>query len=179
MGIVNWKRAITLSMVNQTSPNEGLQVIDFYKDDYIGGCNGKKFPIPAVVRCPEYVVRRKKGMPFSRKNVFLRDQLTCQYCGFSNGTATNLTYDHVIPRAVWKKKAYVGTPTNWTNIVTCCEPCNKRKADRTPVEANMRLLREPTQPNPQKYILGLTPWCKIPKEWELYLTPLYKHLIRK
>jgi len=166
-------------MINQQSPTEGLEVIDFYKDDFIAASNGRKFPIPAVVRCPIYVPRKQKGMPFSRKNVFLRDQLTCQYCGFCDDTTNNLTFDHVIPRAVWKKKNYKGTPTNWTNIVTCCTPCNNRKADRTPKDANMRLLKEPTQPNPHKYILGLSPWCRIPSEWEPYLTPMYKHLTRK
>ena len=176
MGIISWKRAIALSILNQGDPMEGLQPVDFYKDDFITTTRSQRYPIPAVVRCPNYIKRHRKGVPFSRKNVFLRDRLTCQYCGYTDGTTKKLTYDHVIPRAVWKKKDYQGTPTRWNNIVTCCEPCNKKKADKTPKQAKMRLLKEPKSPNPNQYILGLSPWCKVPEEWELYLTPMYKHL---
>lgn len=176
MGLIGWKRAVTLSLMNQSDASQGLIPISYYKDDYVKAGRGREFPIPAVVVVPRYVKKNSKGMPFSRKNVFLRDRMTCQYCGFTDGTSRNLTYDHVIPRSVWKKKGYKGTPTHWENIVTCCEPCNKKKADQTPKQAGMKLMKEPVAPNPKHYILGLSPWCKIPAEWEPYLTPMYKHL---
>ena len=34
----------------------------------------------------------------------------------------------------------------WRNVATACEPCNNRKADRTPCEAGMALLAEPRTP---------------------------------
>lgn len=178
MGIISWRRALTLSLENQQDFWTGLEAIDFF-DSKVTTAGGRKFPIPAVVRVPIYVKKTRKQIPFSRKNVFLRDHLTCQYCGLYTGSSKGMTYDHVIPRATWKKQQYVGTPTKWTNIVTCCEPCNKSKADRSLRDCEMKLLREPKEPNPHQYILGLSPWCKIPEQWEPYLTPLYKHLKRK
>jgi len=156
----------------------GMEVIDFYSDDSIRATNNKRFPLPAVVRCPKYVKHKRNTVAFSRKNVFIRDQLTCQYCG-TRGLVRELTYDHIIPRSVWRQEAYNGTPTNWTNIVTCCLSCNKKKADRTPKQAGMTLLRSAITPNVSQFILGLSPWMHIPDEWLPYLTPVYKHLLEK
>lgn len=178
LGLIGWQRAIVLTLINQQNPTEGLEVIDFYKDDFIKGSGNKNYPTPAVVRCPFYIKQHRNKIPFSRKNVFIRDQLTCQYCGFCNGHTDKLTYDHVIPRAIWKKYNYNGTPTNWDNIVVSCKTCNTKKADRTPKEAGMKLLRPVKAPNPAQFILGISPWMTIPKEWEIYLTPIYKHLLK-
>ena len=75
------------------------------------------------VRIPRDAHRRK----ITRRAVFARDRWTCQYCGHERG---NLTVDHVIPRSK-------GGPSTWENIVTCCAPCNRRKGDRLPKQANM------------------------------------------
>ena len=169
---------MALVLLNQQSPNEGLIPLDYF-EGYVTASSGRKFPMPAVVMVTKYIKKKRKHIPFSRKNVFLRDQMTCQYCGLYDISSKNLTYDHVIPRAIWRNRGYIGTPTTWTNIVTCCEPCNKKKADKTPKQSGLTLLRAPKEPNPHQYILGLSPWCKVPPQWELYLTPLYKHLRRK
>jgi len=97
------------------------------------------------------------------------------------GYTDKLTYDHVIPRSRWVKNNYNGTATSWTNIVTCCSSCNRRKGDKSLKEAGMKLMREPVEPNPHQYILGISPWNirKIPKEWYDYLTPLYKNLLEE
>ena len=50
-----------------------------------------------------------------------------------------LTLDHVIPRAQ-------GGKSRWDNCVLACLECNKRKADRTPEQAKMRLKHKPVQP---------------------------------
>jgi len=178
LGLVSWRRAIVLSILNQDNPEDGVVVVDYYKDDYITSGHGRRHPVPAVVAVPKYVRQHRRKVPFSRKNVFIRDQMTCQYCGYCDGTTDLLTYDHVIPRSVWKKKGYEGTPTHWKNIVTCCIDCNRKKADKTPEQAGMPLLREVQEPNPRQFILGLTPWSKVPQEWEIYLTPIYKQMIK-
>jgi 5-methylcytosine-specific restriction endonuclease McrA len=75
---------------------------------------------------------------FSRRNVFKRDHYTCQYCNVQPGTE-ELSIDHVIPRS------HGGTST-WENCVLACVACNKRKADRTPQQAGMKLRRPPVHP---------------------------------
>jgi 5-methylcytosine-specific restriction endonuclease McrA len=105
------------------------------------------------VRIPRDAHRRK----ITRRAVFARDRWTCQYCGHERG---NLTVDHVIPRSK-------GGPSTWDNIVTCCAPCNRRKGDRLPAQANMVPVRKPKAPNSTIFIHVAAP--SIPAAWEQYL----------
>ena len=74
---------------------------------------------------------------FSKRNVFKRDKHTCQYCGKHDRC---LTIDHVMPKSR-------GGQSTWKNVVAACEPCNKKKADKTPQEAGMALAITPFKPN--------------------------------
>ena len=78
-------------------------------------------------------------VPFSRANIYARDDHSCQYCGEVFPTA-ELTFDHVVPVAQGGRK-------DWENIVTCCITCNRRKGGRTPAEAGMHLIRVPKRPD--------------------------------
>jgi len=92
-------------------------------------------------------------------NIYARDGFTCQYCAVRFATE-DLTFDHVLPRSR-------GGGTSWENIVTCCLACNAAKADRTPVEAHMKLCRRPRRPTFLPSIavrMGGT----VPEEWRPY-----------
>ena len=95
-------------------------------------------PRPVVIRLLTYVriPRDAHRRKITRRAVFARDRWTCQYCGHERG---NLTVDHVIPRSK-------GGSSSWDNIVTCCAPCNRRKGDRLPRQANMVPARKPRAP---------------------------------
>jgi 5-methylcytosine-specific restriction endonuclease McrA len=105
------------------------------------------------VRIPRDAHRRK----ITRRAVFARDRWTCQYCGHERA---NLTVDHVIPRSR-------GGSSTWENIVTCCAPCNRRKGDRLPRQANMVPAQAPQAPSATIFIHVATP--SIPAAWERYL----------
>jgi 5-methylcytosine-specific restriction endonuclease McrA len=107
----------------------------------------------AYVRIPRDAHRRK----ITRRAVFARDRWTCQYCGHERG---NLTVDHVVPRSK-------GGKSTWDNIVACCAPCNRRKGDRLPAQANMVPARTPRAPSSTIFIHVATP--TIPAAWEQYL----------
>lgn len=95
------------------------------------------FAVPSVIRLRQYVRRAPhQRVAFNRKNVFRRDDNTCQYCGLHS---SDLTLDHVKPRSR-------GGATSWENVVACCRSCNARKRDRTPEEAHMHLKRRPFAP---------------------------------
>ena len=94
--------------------------------------------VPEVIALVNYDRLPKLAVTFSRRNIFKRDRYVCQYCGSQPGTA-ELTIDHVVPRAR-------GGESNWTNCVLACVACNKRKADRTPHQAGMRLRKVPVRP---------------------------------
>ena len=116
-------------------------------------------PGPTVIRLKTYVriPRDAHRRKITRRAVFARDRWTCQYCGQERG---NLTVDHVIPRSK-------GGGSGWDNIVTCCAPCNRRKGDRLPKQANMVPRRRPKEPTSTIFIHVATP--VIPQAWQQYL----------
>ncbi len=91
--------------------------------------------IPSVIRLLEYRRIPRQTRALSRKNILLRDRNTCQYCG-TVLPSSELTLDHVVPRSR-------GGLSTWENLVACCHVCNRKKGNQLPVEANMKLLREP------------------------------------
>lgn len=137
---------------------------------------GREYYVPAVIRNRTYVRRVFKTVPFSRQNVFKRDNFTCQYCGKKMGP-TQLTLDHVVPRCMWSGN---DSPTNWRNIVAACRKCNATKDARTPDQARMTLRKKlsngsvveykrPKPANHTEIVLGLTTNV-YPEEWERYVS---------
>ena len=109
-----------------------------YDDDRFIQAVRFRLRVPEVVTLTGYDRLPTAGVTFSRRNIFKRDHFTCQYCGAQPGSE-ELTLDHVIPRAQ-------GGESRWDNCVLACLPCNKRKADRTPEQAGIRLRRKPVRP---------------------------------
>jgi 5-methylcytosine-specific restriction endonuclease McrA len=99
------------------------------------------FEVPSIIRLVYLVRRPYAPRKLSNKEIFLRDQYTCQYC---QKKTQELTLDHVIPRRQHG-------PHTWENVVAACPRCNLHKAGRTPAEANMKLMREPKAPQPNPY----------------------------
>ena len=94
---------------------------------------------PVVIRLLNYVrVPHNLPLPLSRRTLLLRDSYMCQYCSVQPGREY-LTIDHVIPRSR-------GGRTEWENVVAACGPCNRRKGNKTPDEAGMKLLTHPHRP---------------------------------
>lgn len=94
--------------------------------------------VPRIIRVLTFAKLPKQDVKFNRRNLFARDNNTCQYCGRRFPTS-QLSLDHVIPRSR-------GGGATWENIVCACLRCNVRKGGRTPVEADLRLIREPIKP---------------------------------
>ncbi|MBP0481809.1 HNH endonuclease [Sagittula salina] len=90
--------------------------------------------IPSVVVLKDFV-KPQKRVAFTRFNLFLRDEFRCQYCG----TKSELTFDHVVPRAK-------GGITSWENVVAACAPCNLRKGSRSLRHSGLSLRKVPRQP---------------------------------
>ncbi|WP_030203044.1 HNH endonuclease [Streptomyces sp. NRRL S-87] len=101
-----------------------------------------ELPVPRVIRLCRYVrVPFRRHAPWSRRGVLVRDRHRCAYCGRK---AT--TVDHVVPKAQ-------GGGDTWLNTVASCAEDNHRKADRTPEQAGMPLLRGPFVPSPTDAML--------------------------
>ena len=105
----------------------------------------RSVPIPSVIRLMYLIRRPLLQRRLSRKEVFLRDNYTCLYCGRET---KQLTLDHVNPRSR-------GGAHSWENVVSACMSCNHRKAGHTPQEAGMVLQREIRPPRVNPYSLFL------------------------
>ncbi|RZJ19378.1 MAG: HNH endonuclease [Brevundimonas sp.] len=116
---------------------ERVDVVSVY--DKVVRSPSMELQLPSVISLKTYV-DQDRSPAFTRFNVFLRDGFACQYCGGACASASELTFDHVIPRSR-------GGRTTWENIVAACGPCNLRKGGRTPQQASMPLLTRPQQPN--------------------------------
>lgn len=118
-------------------------------------------PRPSVIRLESQIHRPRSRVKLTRREVFRRDNYTCQYCGRRDG---GLTVDHVLPR-------YQGGLHIWTNVVAACPSCNHRKGGRSPEEAHMLLTHTPKEPPANAtYIFGRhlsenTEWSDYIKGW--------------
>ncbi len=133
--LVDWKKAMRLVFADK------VKVLKYSKR-VIQGVE-KVFRAPAVLVLIKVVRSVYRGkVPFSKKNVLVRDRFTCAYCG---KTRQPLTIDHVIPLSN-------GGKTNWENCVACCRGCNLNKGAKTPRQARMRLIKRPFQPTIAEFI---------------------------
>ena len=96
------------------------------------------FSVPSVVRLVAYLNlhNRQRRAGNMRAGVIARDRHRCQYCGI-RGTVFELTLDHILPRSR-------GGRSVPENLCAACKPCNQRKGNRTPEEARMPLLANPS-----------------------------------
>lgn len=116
--------------------------------------------IPKVIVLSKYDKLPKKGMKLTKRNIFLRDNFTCQYSGKTVSTK-NADIDHVQPKSR-------GGKTNWSNLVVCSKAINRMKANRTPEEAGLKLLKKPSKPEPQ--VIYVDPRIDMDPYWEKFIT---------
>jgi 5-methylcytosine-specific restriction endonuclease McrA len=132
MKVVSWQKALILWFQGK------VEVLEYH--NIFANSVRSSFQLPSVLRLKTYVLPRSYGaVRFCRENVYIRDEYTCQYCGYKHALR-NLTLDHVVP-------ASKQGPKSWTNVVTACRDCNQRKGNRTPQVARMPLLKDPVIPH--------------------------------
>lgn len=151
LSIVSWQTAIKLVAL------EKVVTIKEY-NDWVVSSPTTKINVPSIVMTTEYVKWNHKTK-FSRSNVYIRDNFSCQYCG-KQFDAEVLTLDHVVPKSH-------GGKTNWTNISTACKKCNNAKGN----ESHMRPIKMPHKPSyfelvarRQEYPITIRE-----EEWKYYL----------
>lgn len=150
----SWQDGVVLAVTSK------VDVLEEY--EAICSSPSVSLAIPAVVRLRKEIHANKRGVKFSRGNVYLRDGYRCCYCGVKF-PPRDLTYDHVVPRSR-------GGQTTWENIVTADRRCNTLKDDRTPGEAGLHMHYQPRRPR----VLPLTvPFlidvAAMPPQWAPYV----------
>ena len=124
---ITWKEAIKMSFLGSANTVE-------YYDDWRVHSPSTSLPVPAVMISEKYI-KKKHGIRFSRTNLLIRDNFTCQYCEKKLHT-WELTIDHVIPRVK-------GGKTKWDNVTSCCGHCNALKGHKT----KMKPIKAPIKPD--------------------------------
>lgn len=134
--IINWQDAITLVITGKA------YVIETY--ERIVRSAREKWKVPAVIVLKKFVRRGYSSFACTRKNVFVRDDNTCQYC-HKVFKSEDLTLDHVLPRSK-------GGDRTWDNIVAACRPCNQKKGDKFLHKVGMTPLNRPVPPD-RKFLI--------------------------
>lgn len=114
-----------------------IHIVEEYEDVYVNTTK-KRYKLPSVVALTKMAPMPQKAA-FTRNNIYLRDDYTCQYTGIRY-PASELTLDHIYPQSR-------GGKSSWENLVACHREVNFKKADRTPKEAGLKLIKEPHAPS--------------------------------
>ncbi len=118
----------------------------------------RSFPRPSVIRLEYMIHRPRPKVKMTRKEIFRRDNYTCQYCG---STTRTLTIDHIQPR-------HLNGPHTWENVVTACSACNHEKGGRTLEQSGMILHKVPVEPTASALYL-YNHYLSDNEEWEQFL----------
>ncbi len=95
--------------------------------------------LPQVIVLSRYQRCPPRSVQFNRRNIFMRDHYTCQYCG-RKPSKDDLTIDHILPKSR-------GGRTIWENVTLACTACNTKKGSRLLSECGMMPLKVPKRPS--------------------------------
>jgi 5-methylcytosine-specific restriction endonuclease McrA len=167
LSVVSWQVAMRLLFT------EKVRILKEY-DDWEIRSQYLTMKVPSIVIMTEQV-KWSKHLKYSRSNVYMRDDFTCQLqstnrCKEVQGKVklTELTLDHVVPRSL-------GGKTNWTNVCACCKDCNSSKG-------NDRSVVPKKKPHKPTYYEILAKRKTLPlhirdEEWKFYID-WPEHLIK-
>ena len=128
-------------------------------DETVGTMRGP-IRVPRVLLLVSYGRVPSAPLRLSRRNIFLRDSFTCQYCG-ERPHVRELNLDHVLPKSR-------GGKSTWDNLVTSCRECNLKKGFKLPDECGMVLRARPARPGWSTALRMAAPSQRYP-EWGPFL----------
>jgi 5-methylcytosine-specific restriction endonuclease McrA len=143
---IRWQTAVTLYARERVRWEAGAERFVIHGGICARTGQRSQIEIGSIIAVADKSRRYEKGVPLlTNRTLFQRDRNLCLYCGqqFTHGW---LTRDHIIPVSR-------GGLSVWENCVTACRACNQHKDDRTPEEANMKLLAVPYTPNLAEYLI--------------------------
>lgn len=160
LGVYRWKDAIKAVFLDR------VDIVAEHEAVVRSPSIAMRIPSIIVLRC---YVRHRRWPAFTKENVKLRDRYACGYCGHKF-RSSDLTWDHVIPRSK-------GGPTRWENVLSACEPCNRRKSDHLCQDVGMTPLWRAWRPTPEELhkasvAVKRFPVAMVPPSWAPYVGEL-------
>jgi len=95
--------------------------------------------IPTAIICPKFSKMPRKTFRPIKRHIYNRYEGKCAYTG-EFLSYKEATLDHIMPKSR-------GGGNDWNNLVLSKPDVNRKKADRTPDEAGLKLLYKPSEPN--------------------------------
>lgn len=136
LNTVSWKKSFKLIS------KEKAKVVK-WADQCIHTATGQVCKIPAVLKLIKFIrTIYRTRVPFSKKNVYIRDGYMCVYCGEKK---IRLTLDHIVPKAR-------GGKSTFENCVAACRECNNKKGDKLCREVKMFPKKKPYQPTISEFL---------------------------
>lgn len=129
------------------------------QSEYVKTINGN-IKIPKVIVLCKFNKVPMKRPKFSLTGVWNRDGGICQYTG-KKLSKNEGNVDHIMPRSR-------GGKTDWSNCVLAHKEVNAQKANRTPEEAGLKLIKPPAIPRHMPTTFYIKNKHNI-KEWEMFL----------
>lgn len=139
--VISWKKAVKMLLTGKA-----IKPLTRYNETYVIKTPKGDMTIPAAIVLFRFYELPEVEVKPTRRNIFRRDDNTCQYCGVKTKNQKNLTIDHVRPKCL-------GGDNTWTNLVTSCRECNLKKGNMLLKEFGCELLRKPQKP--KSYALHL------------------------
>lgn len=134
LSVVSWQDAIKMFFLGK------IKIIKEY-ENWVIRSQKLEIKVPSVAIMNEHV-KWNKAIQYSRNNIYLRDEFTCQLqatgrCRSLKGKVrfSELTLDHVVPKSQ-------GGKSNWLNVCTSCKTCNGFKGDN----ADILPIKQPRRP---------------------------------
>jgi len=115
--------------------------------------------VPEIIVLSTYNKVFRKNVRLTKRNIYIRDGYRCQYTG-ERIKESDADIDHVIPRSK-------GGSNSWENLVVCSKEINRMKADRTPEQAGLKLIRRPLKPDTDRLLID--PKVRIPDSWSKFI----------
>jgi 5-methylcytosine-specific restriction endonuclease McrA len=152
IGTISWERSIVLLYQGKAEIVKETDRVIYNFDKTFS------FIVPRIIRLITYVrsLYRNK-IPYSKRNIFVRDNYTCQYCD-KKLDISECTVDHVVPKVL-------GGKSSWSNCVCSCKKCNNIKGDKPLEHTGLKLKKEPQTPSAGDFI-RLRSKTIVEKIWE-------------
>ncbi len=139
IGMIPWERSIVLLYQGKAETVKETKTTIYNQD------RSHSFIVPKIIRLVSFVRSLYSNkIPYSKRNIFVRDKHSCQYCG-KKMTPSECTVDHIVPKAHRGK-------SSWENCVCSCKRCNNIKGDLPLDKCEVFLRKRPYKPNAADFI---------------------------
>jgi hypothetical protein len=139
--------------------NEWVNLPVGESDLYVSTIKGK-IKIPKIIILSNYNKIPKKRPNFTMNGVWNRDNGICQYTG-KKLKPNEGNIDHIVPKSR-------GGKSDWNNCVLSHKDINAFKANRTPEEVGLKLIKTPKNPVAMPVSFYIKNTHQI-KEWDIFL----------